>query len=111
MRKPTSSNTSQSKLPFLKATSNGVLISVRLQPRSSRNQLEGVVEGALKIRLTAPPVEGSANRSLIEFLSEVTGLRKSAFVISSGHKSRDKSVLAEGADLASMEKAFSMKLP
>lgn len=111
MRRPTSSNTSQSKFPFLKDTSGGVLIFVRLQPRSSRNQLEGVVDGALRIRLTAPPVEGEANRALIEFLSDVTGLRKSAFTISSGHKSRDKAVLAEGVTLFAMEKAFSGKLP
>lgn len=111
MRKATSSNSSQSKFRFLKAASNGVLISVRLQPRSSRNQVEGVVEGALKIRLTAPPVEGEANRALIEFLSELTGIRKSAFTIYSGHKSRDKSVLAEGASLTCLEEAIARKLP
>lgn len=111
MRKRTSSSTSQSKYPFLEETSAGVLIRVRLQPRSSRNQVEGVHEGALKIRLTAPPVEGEANRSLIEFLSDITGLRKSAFSISSGHKSRDKSVLATGASLSDIESAFSEKLP
>lgn len=111
MRRPTSSNTSQSKYAFLKAAPTGVLISVRLQPRSSRNQVEGVIDGALKVRLTAPPVEGEANRALIEFLSEITGLRKSAFTISSGHKSRDKSVLAVGATLSDMEKAFSAKIP
>ncbi|CAG1065813.1 hypothetical protein BAC1_01405 [uncultured bacterium] len=111
MRKQTSSNTSQSKYPFLEAASKGVLIRVRLQPRSSRNQVEGVHNDSVKIRLTAPPVEGEANKALIEFLSEITGLRKSAFSISSGHKSRDKAVLAEGASLASFEKAFSEVIP
>jgi len=65
----------------------------------------------VKIRLTAPPVEGEANRALIEFLSGITGLRKSAFTISSGHKSRDKAVLAEGAVLSIVEKVFSELLP
>ena len=111
MRKRTSSSSSQSKYPFLTAHSEGVLIRVRLQPRSSRNQVEGVHEGSLKIRLTAPPVEGEANRSLIEFLSDITGLRKSAFSISSGHKSREKSVLATGAAIGDMEKVFSEILP
>lgn len=110
MAKTTSSNSSQNKFPFLKAASDGVIIAVRLQPRSSRNQVEGVFEGALKIRLTAPPVDGSANRALIEYLSELTGIRKSAFSISKGHKSRDKSVLAEGITLSSLEEAFSGKL-
>ena len=111
MRKRTSSNTSQSKYPFLEAASTGVLIRVRLQPRSSRNQVEGIHQGSVKIRLTAPPVEGEANRALIEFLSGITGLRKSAFTISSGHKSRDKAVLAEGAVLSVVEKVFSELLP
>ena len=52
-----------------------------------------------------------ANRSLIEFLSDITGFRKSAFSISSGHKSRDKSVLAIGATMGGMEKIFSEILP
>lgn len=107
MEKAKNSSSSQNKFPFLKAAPNGVIISVRLQPRSSRNQVEGISEGALKIRLTAPPVDGSANRALIEFLSDLTGIRKSAFSISKGHKSRDKSVLAEGVTLASLEEAFS----
>jgi uncharacterized protein (TIGR00251 family) len=111
MRKQTSSNTSQSRYPFLEATSKGVLIRVRLQPRSSRNQVEGVHQDSVKIRLMAPPVEGEANKALIEFLSDITGLRKSAFSISSGHKSRDKAVLAEGASLSSFEKAFSEVIP
>ncbi len=111
MRKQTSSSTSRSSLPFLEAAPDGVIVRVRLQPRSSRNQVEGVHQNSVKIRLTAPPVEGEANRSLIEFLSEITGLRKSAFSIFSGHKSRDKSVIAVGATLAAFEKAFSEKLP
>lgn len=111
MGKATSSSSSQSKFPFLKASPEGVIIRVRLQPRSSRNQVEGISQDALRIRLTAPPVDGSANRALMEFLSDITGIRKSSFSISSGHKSRDKSVLAAGASLPAIEKAFSEKLP
>lgn len=111
MRKRTSSSTSQSKFPFLAEHPGGVLIRVRLQPRSSRNQIEGLHENSLKIRLTAPPVEGEANRALMEFLSDVTGLKKSAFSISSGHKSREKSVLVEGVTLRALEEVFSGKLP
>lgn len=107
MRKRTSSSTSQSNLPFLAEHPGGVLIRVRLQPRSSRNQIEGLHENSLKIRLTAPPVEGEANRALMEFLSDVTGLKKSDFSISYGHKSRDKSVLAVGASIRALEAAFS----
>lgn len=111
MRKRTSSSTLQSSLPFLAAHPGGVIIRVRLQPRSSRNQVEGLRENTLKIRLTAPPVEGEANRALMEFLSDVTGIRKSDFSICSGHKSRDKSVLVKGATLLELEQAFSGKIP
>lgn len=110
MRRQTSSSTSRSSLPFLKASPEGVVISVRLQPRSSKNRLEGVREGSLRVRLTAPPVEGEANRALLGFLSEVTGVRKSDLEISAGHRSRDKSVLARGAALEPLEAAFSAKL-
>jgi hypothetical protein len=52
------------------AESNGsVTFAVRVAPRSSRNQIVGVEGGTLKIKLTAPPVEGAANAALIEFIA------------------------------------------
>ncbi|MBI4949303.1 MAG: YggU family protein [Deltaproteobacteria bacterium] len=83
-------------MPFIEETPKGVFIRVRLQPRSSKNAVEGVQENSLKIKLTAPPVEGEANRALIEFLSDLLGIRKSAFSIDSGTKSREKRVRVEG---------------
>jgi len=84
----------------------GALIRVRLKPRSSRNMVEGVEGGSLRIRITAPPVEGEANRALIEFLSELTGIRKSAFQIDSGLKSREKRVFVAGASASELEDAI-----
>ncbi|HBG46980.1 MAG TPA: hypothetical protein DDW94_08325 [Deltaproteobacteria bacterium] len=111
MRNPTSSSSSQSKYPFLEPAQGGVSIRVRLQPRSSRDRLEGVQGNSLKIRLTAPPVEGEANKALIEFLSGLIGVRKSAFRIESGHKAREKKVFVEGVYLSGLEKIFSESLP
>ena len=69
-----------------------VTFSVRVVPRSSRNQIVGVEGGALKIKLTAPPVEGAANAALIEFIAEWLGVRRSAVSIVSGDKARNKIV-------------------
>ncbi len=74
----------------------GVTFSVRVVPRSSRNQIVGVEGGALKIKLIAPPVEGAANAALIEFIAEWLSVRKSAVAIVSGDKSRNKIVRIRG---------------
>jgi uncharacterized protein len=73
-------------------TPNSVTFAVRVVPRSSRNQVIGVEGGALKIKLTAPPVEGAANAALIEFVAEWLGVRRSAVSIVSGDKARNKLV-------------------
>jgi len=76
----------------------GLYIRVRLAPRASHEKADGVVNNALKVRITAPPVEGEANRALIRFLSGLTGLPKSSFSIAPGSlKSKDKNVKVEGA--------------
>ncbi len=60
----------------------------------------------MKVRLTAPPVEGEANRALIEFLSKLLKIKKSSFAIDAGVKSRGKRVRAEGVSLKELEEAF-----
>lgn len=96
----------KSKYPFIESSPKGVSLRVRLQPRASRNAIEGVMEGALRIRLTAPPVEGEANRALIAFLSDILRVRKSALKIASGLKSRDKTVSVDGLCVEEVERAF-----
>ena len=51
----------------IQETDNGIRIEVKVQPRSSRNQIAGEQDGALKVKLTAPPVEGEANQALVDF--------------------------------------------
>lgn len=60
----------------------------------------------MKVRLTAPPVEGEANRALIEFLSKLLKIKKSSFEIDAGVKSRDKRVRVEGVSRKELEEAF-----
>jgi uncharacterized protein len=83
-------------------TNGGVTFAVRVVPRSSRNQIVGVEGGALKIKLTAPPVEGAANAALIEFVAEWLGVRRSAVSIVSGDKARNKHVRVRGVTRGQM---------
>jgi hypothetical protein len=73
-------------------TPEGILVEVKVIPRSSRNELAGATDGVLRIKLTAPPVEGSANRQLLEFLAELLGVRKSDMEIVKGLSSRNKTI-------------------
>lgn len=77
---------------------DGALIELAVQPRASRAELTGVHDGALRLRVTAPPVDGAANAAVIEFLSSQLGISKSKLEIVSGHSSRRKRVLVRGSD-------------
>jgi uncharacterized protein len=74
----------------------GVTFEVRVQPRASRTGISGEYQGALKIRVTAPPVDDRANEALCRFLSECLNVPLSAVKILSGEKSRTKRVQVQG---------------
>lgn len=80
-----------------------VTFSVRVQPRASRDEITGVVEGALRIRLTAPAVENRANEALCELLADLLKRPKSAVRILSGDHSRTKRVVVEGVTREQVE--------
>lgn len=67
-----------------------LLLNVRLQPRASRDEIVGPHGDALKIRITAPPVEGQANAHLIRFLADSFGVTRSAVTLLSGDAARSK---------------------
>ncbi len=79
---------------------------MRVQPRASRDGLGGVREGALVVRLTAPPVEGAANAALLKLLAKALGLPPSALELLRGQSGRDKLVLARGLDAAAVRSAL-----
>jgi uncharacterized protein (TIGR00251 family) len=83
------------KVPFRK-TKDGITVEVRVEPRSSKKGIAGVMENVLKVKLTAPPVGGEANEQLIEVLSEATGVRKSDIRIIRGHAAKNKVVEIRG---------------
>ena len=81
---------------LLTETAEGVVINVRAAPRSSRAGLDGAVGDALKVRVRSAPVDGKANKELIEVLADAFGLPKSAVVFKGGETSKTKRLLLRG---------------
>lgn len=75
---------------------DGSVIAVRLQPRSARDEVVGEHGGALRVRVTAPPVGGRANEALIRILAGALGLPRGALAITAGHRGRTKSIQVAG---------------
>jgi hypothetical protein len=82
-------------MPFQRSK-KGVTLKIKVEPRSSRKGISGVVGDAIKIKLNAPPVGGAANEELIEVLSEELGIKKTSIKILRGMSSRNKVVEIEG---------------
>lgn len=80
----------------LQEKSEGVSLIVRIHPRARKNALTGETGDALKLSLTAPPVEGKANAACIEFLANLLNLPRSSVTIASGQSSRRKTIRVSG---------------
>ncbi len=77
-------------------TAEGVILNVRAQPRSSKAGIDGVMGDAVKVRIKSAPVDGRANKELIETLSEAMGLPKSSVIFKGGETSKTKRILLKG---------------
>lgn len=77
-------------------TAEGVTFVVHVQPRASRNEICGVHDTEMRLRLTSPPVEGAANKRCSDFLAKLLGIAKSRVVLIAGDKSRHKTIRVEG---------------
>jgi len=91
----------------VKETQKGLVIQVRVLPRSSRCELVGIQDGALKIKLTSPPLEGKANDECVRFLADQLKIRKSQVEIVAGHKARTKTVALAGLKKTDLQTLFS----
>jgi len=78
---------------FIAEKPEGLVFKVFVQPKSSKNTIAGLYGDALKIRLTAPPVEGAANRMCIKFLAKCLRAPSGSLEILSGHSGRTKRIL------------------
>jgi uncharacterized protein (TIGR00251 family) len=77
-------------------TERGVTFAVRVSPRASKDEIVGIHGDALKVRVTAPPVEGRANEALVAFLADQLGVRKGQVEIVAGATSRRKTIRVVG---------------
>lgn len=83
-------------MPYLTETADGTVLNVRAQPRSSRAGIDGLICDAVKVRVKCAPVDGKANREILETLADAFDLPKSRVVFKSGETSRQKRILLVG---------------
>ena len=84
----------------LTETSEGVIVNVKAQPRSSRCGVDGLIGDALKVRVRCAPVDGKANKELTEVIAEALGVAKSSVVFKSGETSKTKRILIKNRTAA-----------
>ena len=80
----------------IKHSPAGATFAVKVQPRARKNAITGELGDALKLALTAPPVEGKANDACIEFLSDLLNVPRSSVTIVAGQSSRNKVIRVAG---------------
>lgn len=96
--------------PALVTTPTGVLLRVRVQPRASVERLEGLQADRLRLRLTAPPVEGAANAACIAFFAKALHIPRSHVHLQAGDKSRDKLIHITGVTTAQVVVALGLSV-
>ena len=84
----------------------GIIFKVFVQPKSSKNIIVGLHGDALKIKLTAPPVENAANAMCVKFLAKALSVSKSSIEIIAGHTSRNKQVLLKTGQASITAEAY-----
>ena len=94
----------------VRETSAGITFTVKVHPRARKNSVTGVVGDALKLALTAPPVEGKANQAGVEFLADLFEIPRSSVPIASGETSRNKVVRIAGVSRQTAEQALARVL-
>jgi uncharacterized protein (TIGR00251 family) len=80
----------------IRETASGVSFAVRLQPKAKKTAILGELDGALKLAVTAPPIEGRANEACIRFIAELLNVARSSVTIAAGASSRNKVIRIEG---------------
>ena len=90
------------------ATATGSLLRLRVQPRTSSERLDGLRDGYICLRLTAPPVEGAANAACLAFLAKTLGVNRAQLRLQAGIKSRDKLVHITGLTPAQVATALGL---
>ncbi len=92
---------------ILKEDPEGITLRIRIQPGASRDQIVGVVEGALRLRISVPPVEGAANKQCVKFLAKKLHIAKSKITLLKGKHAREKILRMDGVSAADLETLLS----
>lgn len=79
-----------------RAQGDGTLLRLRVQPRASRSGVDGVAAGRVRVRLTAPPVEGAANDALLRLLADLLATPRTRLELVAGQGGREKAVFVPG---------------
>ena len=85
-------------------TTDGASFAIKVQPRAKRNAISGAVGDALKLSLTAPPLEGRANQACAEFLAQVLDIPRSSITIAAGATARRKVIRVAGMSAEEVRK-------
>jgi uncharacterized protein len=97
-------------IPFHES-SDGATFAVRIQPRARKNAIVGELGDALKVSLTAPPVDGKANAACIEFFANLLKVPRSSVSIAAGQTSRNKVIRVAGLSAAELGKRLNLRSP
>jgi len=97
-----------SAMEAISTTATGTLVRLRVQPRASAERLDGVRDGWIRLRLTAPPVEGAANAACIAFLAKMLGIKRAQVRLQAGAKSREKLIHIAGLTPAQVAAALGL---
>jgi len=89
-------------IPILESASGCLTFAVKVHPRASKNAITGEIGDALKVSLTAPPVDGKANAACIEFFAKLLKVPRSSVSIASGETSRNKVIRVHGLSAAEL---------
>ncbi len=90
----------------VRETKEGAQFAVRVQPRASRNKIAGVMGDAVKLAITAPPVDGKANEAVIAFFATLFKVPKSSVNIVSGETGRNKMIAVRGVSVDTVRAAL-----
>ncbi len=95
-------------MAFYTETPEGVILNVKAQPRSSKAGVDGLLGEAVKVRIKCAPVDGKANKELVETLADVFDLPKSMVLFKSGETSKTKRILLKGVTVSRVKEILGL---
>lgn len=94
----------------MRTTGRGVEIGLKVVPRAKKPGLDGMHDGRLKLRLASPPVDGKANREVVDLVAELLGVKRDQVELVAGETSRQKTVCVVGLPADEVARRLELKL-